>query len=163
MDSLEMILFLSCLNFGTGSGRWEMCPYLSLWTSGRTAEMDTIKVPATGKEAVVKQQQAQNESFLQGSSIILGRAETLRNDKCACQPWRMMDVGQNCSDKKNKEALWRLNWKNSYHDSQGSAHRCPHDCDSLQQEDVEHNQQREKVHQLQASKGPLQWIHVACA
>lgn len=61
MDSLEMILFLSCLNFGTGSGRWEMCPYLSLWTSGRTAEMDTIKVPATGKEAVVKQQQAQNE------------------------------------------------------------------------------------------------------
>lgn len=36
-----------------------------LWTSGRTAEMDTIKVPATGKEAVVKQQQAQNESFLQ--------------------------------------------------------------------------------------------------
>ena len=105
MDSLEMILFLSCLNFGTGSGRWEMCPYLSLWTSGRTAEMDTIKVPATGKEAVVKQQQAQNESFLQGSSIILGRAENLRNDKCACQPWRMMDVGQNCSDKKNKEAL----------------------------------------------------------
>lgn len=38
----------------TGSGRWEMCPYLSLWTSGHTAQMDTIKVPATGKEAVVK-------------------------------------------------------------------------------------------------------------
>lgn len=101
--------------------------------------------------------------LLTGSSIILGRAENLRSDKCTCQPWRMMDVGQNCSDKKNKEALWRLNWKNSYHDSQGSAHCCPHDCDSLQQEDVERNQQREKVHQLRASKGPLQWIHVACA
>lgn len=45
----------------------------------------------------------------------------------------------------------------------GSAHCCTQDCDSLQQKDVEHNQQREKVHQLQASKGPLQWIHVVCA
>lgn len=95
-----------------------MCPYLSLWTSGHTAQMDTIKVPATGKEAVVKQQQPQNESFLQGSSIILGRAGNLKNDKYICQPWRMMDVDPNCFDKKSKETLWHLNWKNDYHDSQ---------------------------------------------
>lgn len=33
-----------------------------------------------------------------------------------------------------------------------SFHRCPHDCDSLQQEDVEHNQQREKVPAAEASR-----------
>ena len=30
----------------------------------------------------------------------------------------MMDVDPNCFDKKSKETLWHLNWKNDYHDSQ---------------------------------------------
>lgn len=58
-----------------------------------------------------------------------------------------MDVDQNRFDKKSEEKLCHLNCKNGYHDSQGSAHSCAHDCDLLQQKDIKHNPQSEKAHE----------------